>query len=829
MKKLFGILLTLLLFPVITFASGKMIIGVGETVTLNAKSDLPSPEFKWVLLEDEKIIDSQSGQYYSRLFQAPGAFKLNLTAQSSFTHEVENSFVEVLVGQSKGFADSLNIQLHTLPKVSADGTLLLSEQQNEVSFILSSSKGNIKEYRIDTDINTDTDGDSNTENDIDNIDATSFSTGDIWAFTYDTEQIPTTAKITIFDNEGRKEEQLLNIQRKAPGSEEALLAVLELSPSAADDKRVHLTGNSEDVFIFSGNSKGEILEYRIDTDTTIDSDGDGNPANDIDNLNHNSFYTGEVFTLPMKRALGDRVVQLTIVGSGGKGSRIQRKIIWDTSENLEKTGEFEVFADKTSAFTGEAVHFGIDGPIKGDGYEIKWDFNGDKSTDLTGADTLAAYTYDTAGTYEVLVQIKNEEKQLLKYATIQVAVETKPASTFSTLPPVSDFQFTVEGSTVSFENGSRIDENLLNKELEFEWKFGDGKKSTAESPVHTYTEVKNYIARLKVTDSTGQTHEKQRLIEVAELSDLTDIETPAEETEEEVVEETPVEEGETAETPEEENIPELPENIEKPTTQEGGSIIGFLFMTLLLLVGIATGAVAVYLIVQKVKNPDYTFGEIVEEEKEKVLSILEGREYEAPSGEILSTGEEVKGDVSDILEESDQAESIRKDLKEEPKQEKTEEPKVETQPAPERAASAPKSENIKPVEAPNAEAKQEDVPDWLKDDASAVPATPAEPQSTPAQPETPKAQVPTQEAPAQASVPKQDDVPAWLQDTPTPAATEPTSPQIQEPTQAPQTPPVAPNTPPQQVPPTVDPNTQPGTTPPPPTKDDDDDIPDWLK
>ena len=42
-------------------------------------------------------------------------------------------------------------------------------------------------------------------------------------------------------------------------------------------------------------SEGDIIHYRVDENIAVDSSGDGNPANDIDNRTDPSLYRGTPF------------------------------------------------------------------------------------------------------------------------------------------------------------------------------------------------------------------------------------------------------------------------------------------------------------------------------------------------------------------------------------------------------------------------------------------------------------------------------------------------------------------------------------------------------
>ena len=322
-----------------------------------------------------------------------------------------------------------------------------------------------------------------------------------------------------------------------------------------------------------------------------------------------------------------------------------------------------------------------------------------------------------------MVQIKNEKAKLLKYATLPIQVQERSKDAPATRAPISNFLYTQDANKLMFVNTSTIDETLINKAKTFVWDFGDKQSSKEESPTHVYKIKGNYITRLKISDSSGLSHEKQMLIEVKTIdpkypitevgtSTKTDIKTPVQTTK-------PIQST---------SIKTI-----NASTKSAFVTIGIIFLALL---GFLGGGFLIYLFIQKIKHPDYSFGEIIEEEKEKMLSILEGRPYEAPSGEILSTGKGIKDDIQGILKESDTATKIKNDLINEkiPKSE-TMEVKVEPIPFPETGLDAPITEtsiideSAKPAwmqdiqesgETLNPVTTEEsilddDTPDWMKD------------------------------------------------------------------------------------------------------------------
>lgn len=645
-KKLILTLWLVILTPTLCFASGRMIVSIDENVILTGQSDFKNPHFEWVLKRGDEIVNKKTGKQYSHVFKLPGSYLLSMLVSERNTNETESTNIDILVGRSNSFKDSLFLNLDTFPALR-ENIVSLNENSAQLNFILSSSKGEINEYRIDADLNIDSDLDGDSTNDIDNIDTDSYVSGELWSYEYDLSSLPTEAKITIIDADSQIEERTIKIQKSSENIRTLpVKAVLDTYPHTQSDKRIHLNGDMQEVAIYAANSQGDIIEYRIDSNLMDDSDGDGNTMNDIDNLKDPSFYSGSIFPLKLERAHGDRVVQLTVVTAERKGSRIQRKFVWDTDSDLIAKNEFRLYSDKTEGFVGETFYFGIEG-INSSDYEIKWDFDGDKNADYTSSDTLATYVYENSGDFEVLAQIRNDKLKILKYATINVKAEERRSGLYKTKAPISNFEVDTEENKISFINNSIIDEELSDKQVSYFWKFGDGIGSTEEEPTHVYKKTGQYLVRLTVKDSSKQEHTKQQLIEVISINpkhfEENEEESPSEDIDLEIVEssQSNVEDDVIAE---EEKNPPQNDSDSKATKSILYSLYIFTALIFIILAGII-----VYLMILKIKHPDYTFAEIMEEEKERILSLLEGRDYSPPHGEIIAAGKEIQEATKEVL------------------------------------------------------------------------------------------------------------------------------------------------------------------------------------
>lgn len=76
--------------------------------------------------------------------------------------------------------------------------------------------------------------------------------------------------------------------------------------------------------------------------------------------------------------------------------------------------------------------------------------------------------------------------------------------------PVADFSSSIDGKTVTFTDASTDAET-------YAWDFGDGNTSVDASPSHTYTANGSYIAKLTVSNASGD-DSKQEVLEIINIT-----------------------------------------------------------------------------------------------------------------------------------------------------------------------------------------------------------------------------------------------------------------------------------------------------------------------
>jgi PKD repeat protein len=619
-KSLAVLMLTLAVGVTASYASGKMQVKIGERVDLFAETQNPSATLKWIVKKGTEILSTQSTRNFTFLFPTQGEFEVNLTATAG--KSVENTTVKVLAGDlyatfpqggdvPMGNAIPLRITLETLPSKTLEKTVHLLGDVGKVGFNLEKSTGEVLEYRIDRNIFLDSDGNGVGNDDIDNANHNSYLNGQSWQTEYKAGESPrVVAEVTLVDKSGRKAKEQVQIAFDPLDAVGDPIAVLDLSPASdGQDNKVRLFNDPHLVTFYARKSKGKILEYRIDKDILTDSDGNGNMSDDIDNLNDPSFKTGDVWETEYPKTDKQIIAQLTVVGEGGKGSRVQRELAFGdkpipADASLAVQGGVRLTADKDFVLKGDPITFMVQGLALSPGqYTFGWDLDGDGKTDqeTEGVNTLQTL-FDVAGLYRVKVKIQDRQGNMAD-KDLEIVVK-------DTLVTKADFSFEIDGNKVSFRDLSTVLLALSDKKPEGYESQRD--QIGVSNPTYTYAKAGTYIATLTVTDADRVTDSKSAEIEILQDGSAPTESTPA------------------VETP------------AQPVATEGVSggsfflkILKVILYLILIVVALLILSVGSLLAVLKAKHPSLTFEELVDELKGKILSMIGAHDPEGLSPEAL--------------------------------------------------------------------------------------------------------------------------------------------------------------------------------------------------
>ena len=131
-----------------------------------------------------------------------------------------------------------------------------------------------------------------------------------------------------------------------------------------------------------------------------------------------------------------------------------------------------------------------------------------------------------------LTLMKNSFLRNITLASLifSVAIITSCGDDDSSTPaPEADFTTSIDGKTVTFTDASTDAET-------YAWEFGDGNTSTEASPTHTYETNGSYVAKLTVSNGSGE-DSKQEVLEIinitidGDFADWADVATAVEYTE----------------------------------------------------------------------------------------------------------------------------------------------------------------------------------------------------------------------------------------------------------------------------------------------------------
>ncbi len=190
-------------------------------------------------------------------------------------------------------------------------------------------------------------------------------------------------------------------------------------------------------------SQGKINAYDIDLDSSVDSDGDGNPLNDKDTAGTQSEHSGTPFYVYFKPKVSPRSMTLAVTNLvSPTPSILSINIVFGTApEQVSSASSVGVTPTQNGPIQIEmnelSVHFSAhpdDALVTGKQLLYEWDF-GDHTRSLL---TRATHTYDQPGNYTVTLSVLDLQtgQVLLNTATIAAVTSsaTNPSNSSSSTP-----------------------------------------------------------------------------------------------------------------------------------------------------------------------------------------------------------------------------------------------------------------------------------------------------------------------------------------------------------------------------------------------------------
>ncbi len=198
-------------------------------------------------------------------------------------------------------------------------------------------------------------------------------------------------------------------------------------------------------------------------------------------------------------AAGTYTVNLTVTNAGGSDDELKTGYITVTAPPIVTNPPTAAFsANVTSGVAPLAVKF--TDASTGTGITAwSWTFgDGSKSTEQS-----PAHTYAAAGTYTVNLTVTNAGGSDDELKTGYITVTAPP---IVTNPPTAAFSANVTSGVAPLAV-KFTDASTGTGITAWSWTFGDGSKSTEQSPVHTYAAAGTYTVNLTVTNASGSDDE----------------------------------------------------------------------------------------------------------------------------------------------------------------------------------------------------------------------------------------------------------------------------------------------------------------------------------
>lgn len=165
------------------------------------------------------------------------------------------------------------------------------------------------------------------------------------SFTYDFGENPVSGEVTLEVSDGTDTKNTSTGLRKdiinALKAKKASDKIIYFSYPSADNDVIHIQDSTEKLYIYLGESKGTIAKYGIDTDVSVDSSLNGDPADDIDNKGTDSSVNGNVFALKSSDVSAKE--------------KIMRLSLYDSNNAVIATKDIKVIYDFVASVSTESL------------------------------------------------------------------------------------------------------------------------------------------------------------------------------------------------------------------------------------------------------------------------------------------------------------------------------------------------------------------------------------------------------------------------------------------------------------------------------------------
>lgn len=209
-----------------------------------------------------------------------------------------------------------------------------------------------------------------------------------------------------------------------------LAAIFMTNPAPVEGK-VYVPPEGGILKIDPSASQGNITSYELDLDNSVDADGDGNPTNDVDNVNTSSEKSGTPLFFFLIPGGTERKITLTVRDAGkGQSNTASVDIVFSPAPNIPRSQNPN--SPILTKQDGLTISFSALVPAtQSGGAQLlnEWDF-GDRTRSLL---TSPVHTYAAPGAYTVSLTVRDILTGQIVYAgTDIVEVAAKVTSSAQT-------------------------------------------------------------------------------------------------------------------------------------------------------------------------------------------------------------------------------------------------------------------------------------------------------------------------------------------------------------------------------------------------------------
>ena len=488
-------------------------VETGKQFSLRVETALQNPLYSWVLMDQGRMITSQSAPVFSYTPSAPGSFELTLTIRMMSGEEERHQFTVRSIQAPVIHGDRtapMKAILRTHPTADASKNVQFPAAGGTISLFAEESTGPIVQYAIDLNMQEDTSGDGIPNNDADNAYHLSHTTGERWEVNIQPGEQETrrTMQLMVLNSSGEVQTDQVSIVFDPEITPTSKLKTVPRPDSGSNT--ISLPGDGGVVRFDASESFGGIRLYALDLDLDHDSDSDGTADNDNDVSGTQFSRDGSAIYIFIKRdpAKSTRRIALRTAATDNSWLSDERTIqfLGAPSSDQGSDGAPVLISEPEMLHVGEQFTLRVKNPPS-NASKYLWDLHADGSEDSQTEKPELLLAPDAPGVLPVRVILQDPLGSPVRTLSAEFSVLSAVADPINgDVPPEDQEELsiaaTMRGLSGRFE--PRVNTPLNIDRLQPEWTFGDGARSFLLQPEHTYESAGTYTVRIVFTDLTDQ-------------------------------------------------------------------------------------------------------------------------------------------------------------------------------------------------------------------------------------------------------------------------------------------------------------------------------------